>query len=103
MDDYLGGSSVLTEFYIGGYDYVLESPLMETAYDLKADLETSYDTGVKRGGYYVIEQIAKAPMEDGAEHGTFYDVWLLTGPLGQTAHQKLKAENGTKTAKYWED
>jgi hypothetical protein len=48
-------------------------------------------------------QIAQAPAEEGADYGTFYDVWVFTGPIGQNAHQKLKAENNTKSAKYWDD
>jgi hypothetical protein len=103
MADDLGGSSVLTEFYIGGYDYAVESPLKERAYELKDELVASYDQGQKLGGYFKIMQIAKAPAVDGEDYGTFYDVWVFTGPIGQNAHQTLKAENDTKSAKYWDD
>jgi len=82
---------------------MVESPLVEKAYDIKDQLEAKYDQGEKFGGFFHILRIAKAPKEDGADYGTFYDVWLITKPLGRNAHDKLKAENDTDSAKYWDD
>jgi len=103
LDEYLGGNSVLKAFYLGDYEYAVESPVKEKAYDYKDLLEAKYDAGQKQGGYYVIKNIAKAPAVDGDSYGTYYDVWLLTKPLGQSAHKKLHDENNTMSAKYWDD
>ena len=54
VDPLLGGGSVLREFYVGSFDYEIESPLVEKAYDFKDRLETAYGEGQKQGGFYKI-------------------------------------------------
>lgn len=89
MEEYLGGNSVLKEFYIGGYEYELDSPLKDKAYEYKDTLMESWNAGTKTGGFFTVKQIAKAPPVEGDTYGTFYDVWLLTEPVSSTAHNKM--------------
>jgi len=102
-DELMCGTSVLKPFHVGSLDYRVESPLKAAAYELKEELEASYEQGDNYGGYYVLKAVPDGHPEPGKGYQIFYDVWLLTGAISADFHDKLFSLNDTSVNSYWDN